>query len=349
MKNKKVIWGILFIILVIGMIIGIKYSSENSSKMEETKVKEVAVNFEPITSHYLYNQLSKKEKNVYAQIVEKLDNYQGGEILLEEPLSPISIGRVADTIRYDGDRRYWYFAMLYCFNEENMSILPGLDQSDELLNEKNISKLLVQIDLGENQKKLKDFRLEYNDKNIAKLNNYEELRTILEETKPEEGYYEKINQEVEALEQQVIEGMPKQITQEQAVQYMSDWMLENMDYDYEMLELSYSMVGTFQEFADVRKSTSKACAVKRKGICSGLAAFMADIYNKIGIDANVVLGMAGFNEQKGAHAWVQVHIGEDTFYKDPTYENMYGSKKKLWNIKELKERRYTFAKNFKWD
>lgn len=285
MKNKKNLLGIFFMVIVVGAIVAMGYYSRGAGKVEAAKVKEVPVSFEPITSYYFYEQLSEREKEIYADITGKLDKYEGGEIRLEEPISIKSLDRIIDTIRSDGERKYWYFVVPYCFNKDNMSILTSLEQSEEALKEKSISKILIQIDLGENQKKLDNFKLEYDKKNIVKLTNYEEFRTILEETKPEEGYYFKIDKEIIEIEQQIIDGMPKDITQEEAVQYVSDWMLNNMDYDNDMLKISSSSDYTLRQLIEVMESDSKACVVKKKGLCGGLSAFMADVYNKIGIDA----------------------------------------------------------------
>lgn len=347
MKKRKVFLGIALLAAVVCVIIIMGYNSRSGQAAKVTEVKKAAVSFEPITNHDLHNQLSEQEKEIYADIVEKLDNYQGGEVRLKEQISPKSLARISDTIRYDGERKYWYFVVLYPFDEENVSVLTGVEQPKEDLERKSISKILIEVDLGENQWKLENFALKYDEEKNDKLSNYKEFKTILEEAEAEE-YYQKIDKEIAKLEQQIIDGMPKDITQEEAAEYVGKWMLENLDYDTDMLEINGSADWTFQELTDLMRASSKACVVEKKGLCSGLSAFMADVLNKVGIDAKLVFGTVGFNGQKTAHAWVQVNIEGDIFYKDPTYENMYHSTKKLWNKEQLKERRYRFSTHFKW-
>lgn len=348
MKYKK-IGGAFVICAIICIIAGVGYSSRNKQDKETAKVKEVFVSYESKVNHFFYNQLSEQEKEVYKHITEKLDNYQGGEIKLKEPISPKSLVRISDTIRYDGERKYWYFLVAFPFNENNESILTGLSQPEESLNKDTITKLLIGIDMGDSQDKLQSFMLDWDES--YKLRNYEKFKELLEETKIDTTYYKEVAGKIQDIEKEIIDSMPKDITQEEAVQYFGNWILENMQYDMNMLEVNGSSDWSFGELTKLMHSSSLACVVEKKGLCSGLAVFMADLCNEVGIEANLSLGTVGFNKEKTDHAWVQVNIAGEIFYKDPTYENSYKNTKSLQNRKQLLDNRmgYSFTEHFNWE
>lgn len=180
--------------------------------------------------------MSEQEKEIYRDITEKLDDYHGGEILLEKNISPKSLARISDTIRYGEGGKYWYFVVAYPFNEKNRFIMTGLDQPSEKLNMESISKILIEIDLGESQGALHSFQFKEDKYDI--LTNYEEFKSILENTQPDTEYYKKIDSRIEVCEKEIIESMPKDITKEEAVQYFSEWILKNIKYDTEMLKIN---------------------------------------------------------------------------------------------------------------
>lgn len=119
--------------------------------------------------------MSEQEKEIYRDITEKLDDYHGGEILLEKNISPKSLARISDTIRYGEGGKYWYFVVAYPFNEKNRFIMTGLDQPSEKLNMESISKILIEIDLGESQGALHSFQFKEDKYDI--LTNYEEFKS----------------------------------------------------------------------------------------------------------------------------------------------------------------------------
>lgn len=347
-KNRKLVFGSLFIVIVILIIAATGYNSRNKQKEEVEQVKNIAVDFTEKKSNFFVEQLTEQENEIYSDIAEKLDVYQGGEILLKENISPKSMARISDAIRFFGGGKYWYFVVAYPFNDENKSILTGLDQLPETLNKKTISKILIEVDLGDSQGELQHFKLNWD--KYDKLTNYNEFKSILEGAQPDMEYYKKVDSQIEAYENEIIKSMPKNITQEEAVQYFSEWILKNVTYDTETAKTNGTADWNFVELAALMRGSSKACMVIQKGMCSGLSLILVNLCNKVGINAEVSLGTVGFNEQKGDHAWVQIEIGGDIFYKDPTYEYMSKKVKPLWSKEQLSKSPtgYQFTEHFKW-
>lgn len=347
-KKRNIILGSVFIVAFILIIMATGSNSRNKQKEEVVQVKNVPVDFTEKKSDFFVEQLTEQEKEIYSNIAAKLDVYQGGEILLKENISPKSLARISDAIRYNGGGKYWYFVVAYPFNDENKSILSGLDQLPEILNKESISKILIEVDLGESQGALQHFKLNWD--KYDKLTNYNEFKSILEGAQPDMEYYKKVDSQIEAYENEIIKSMPKDITQEEAVQYFSEWILKNIKYDTETAKTNGTANWSFEELAELMRGSSKACMVTQKGMCSGLSLVLVDLCNRVGINAVLSLGTVGFNEQKGEHAWVEIEIGGDIFFKDPTYENMSKKVKSLWSKEQLLKSPtgYQFTEHFKW-
>lgn len=101
-KNRKLVFGSLFIVIVILIIAVTGYNSRNKQKEEVAQVKNIAVDFTEKKSNFFVEQLTEQENEIYSDIAEKLDVYQGGEILLKENISPKSMARISDAIRFFG-------------------------------------------------------------------------------------------------------------------------------------------------------------------------------------------------------------------------------------------------------
>lgn len=96
---------IVFILLVVINII-----NENKSQtVDENQIKQLPLSNEYVDINFYYEQLTSDERNVYNKIIEHLDAYQGGEILLDKKISVNELSRIADAVRFNNHNNYFYF------------------------------------------------------------------------------------------------------------------------------------------------------------------------------------------------------------------------------------------------
>ena len=95
------------------------------------------------------------------------------------------------------------------------------------MEEKKIGKLLLELYVGEEDTRLNQF--EISDDMI--VTNYESEKKIFSTISNDlMNQYESIQKEANEILDDVISKMPKNLTQEEAVEYFSNWIIENMDY-----------------------------------------------------------------------------------------------------------------------
>lgn len=98
--------------------------------------------------------------------------------------------------------------------------------------------------------------------------------------------------------------------------YLHDSVVKSVAYDYDSLKKSdcfnaHSIVGAFLD---------------RKAVCEGIAKAFKLLCNECEIKCIVVLGKAdpkGVFGEDTYHAWNLVKIGGDSYFVDPTWDNMY--------------------------
>ena len=214
--------------IVFAILVAINIISENQSQnVAKNQIKELALTYEYIDTNFYYEQLTSDEQEVYHKIIEQLDVYQGGEILLDKKISVNELSRIADAVRFNNHNNYFYFLLTLPFTSENKLVNWGTNQKKEDLEEKKIGKLLLELYVGEEDTRLNQF--EISDDMI--VTNYESEKKIFSTISNDlMNQYESIQKETNEILDDVISKMPKNLTQEEAVEYFSNWIIENMDY-----------------------------------------------------------------------------------------------------------------------
>ena len=96
--------------IVFAILVAINIISENQSQnVAKNQIKELALTYEYIDTNFYYEQLTSDEQEVYHKIIEQLDVYQGGEILLDKKISVNELSRIADAVRFNNHNNYFYF------------------------------------------------------------------------------------------------------------------------------------------------------------------------------------------------------------------------------------------------
>lgn len=251
------------------------------------------VTFQPVSNSFQYDQLNTEERRVYEEVLAFCKNYKGGRIELEEPISSNSWFRILQTFNYDYEKRFWPLVMIYVINED------GTD-SVELSDEKTISKIYVQLNDSTQNEVVKAFRLEYSED--GKILNEEAFVALLQDATLTEEYYVEKTKQIEAVQQEIIAGMPRDIGQKDAVIYFCNWLKDNMEYDFAMYN-TYADVGTNgilipNEYGDV---SFRNCMLQETATCGGFATVLVDLCNQVGIPAYVVTGTLVIEGQATQH------------------------------------------------
>lgn len=269
------------------------------------------VTFEPVSNSFHYNQLNEEEIQIYEAILAMCQTYKGGMIELDKAISSNSWLRISHTLHYDYEKRFWPLVMIYPIDEEGREIV-------ELSDEKTISKLYIQLNDSAQNEAVKAFRQKYSEEGV--LLNEEEFISLLEDTTLTEEYYIEKTTQIEAIEKEIIAGMPKDIGEKEAVTYFCNWMKDNMEYDTAMYNTYANMGGDGSLVPNEYGNVSyRNCILQETATCGGFATILVDLCNQVGIPSYVVIGTLVIEGQATQHGWVALEIGGQTLYIDPTY------------------------------
>lgn len=325
-KNKYLI--ISFITLFI-IIVTISIFIVNKEKqLPQKTIEPIPLSYESLNINFYYQQLNSIEKNVYNKIINNLKIYKGGEIILDENISVNNLSRIADALRFNNDNNYFYLLLTLPLTSDNKIINWGTNQSKETLEKEQINKILLQLYIGEDDTRL-------NKVNISDdftITNYDEVKKSFENI-PNEliNKYEGIKNETNKILENIILDMPSNLTQEEAVNYFSQWLINNMNYTD-----SFSYGTNYGDIVneEIQFSTYISSITNKSAICSGLSMILSELCRRVGIESYICLGTVSNGESPYNHAWVAVHIGDTIYYKDPTREI---SEKKVYPLKNKEE------------
>lgn len=312
MKRKYLIicCCIVFAILVLVYII----NENQSQKVVKNQIEQLPLSNEYVDTNFYYEQLTSDEQTVYNKIIEYLDAYQGGEILLDKEISVNELSRIADAVRFNNHNNYFYFLFTLPFTSENELVNWGTNQKKEELEEKKISKLLLELYVGGEDTRLD--RFEISDDML--VTNYEkEKKNFSTISNDLVNQYESIRKETNEILDDVISKRPENLTQEEAIEYFSNWIIENMNYTE-----SYTPNIGYGEAQDeeLQFSAYISSVTNQSAVCTGLSMILSELCRKVGIESYVCLGTVSNGGSPLNHAWTAIKIGDTVYYKDPTKE-----------------------------
>ena len=322
--KKRFLLGIILVAISL-----IACGNSDSNDIDEMNP---VVTFEPVTNSFYYDQLNAEEVQIYEEIMELCQTYEGGQIELEEPISTNSWIRIIHTLNFDQEKHFWPLVMVYPFDKEGRTL-------NELSDEKTVAKLYVQLNEAIEHNPYKAFHLKESEDGV--LLNEEELLTFLKNTTLNESYYIETSKEIETIQQQIISGMPEDIRQKDAVLYFCNWIKDNMEYDNDVVTMQEEEENDTLLFSNAYANASyEQCILQRKALCGGFATILSNLCNQVGIPSYVVIGIIDVNGVAVQHGWVAVEIGGETLYIDPTYVNSVKRMDSLVSKKQMESRRY---------
>lgn len=317
---KKWFFTIGTVLFALCVYFQIKDMQEYKEKYASQVNSSTITSFQSTSCDFYYDGLTPEEKKLFDEIVT-LYTKGGVEIVLEEPCSMYNMFRVADAVRETQKNNYWNFVFPYCFDEERNPIeLNGTDT------EERIYRILIQFSGNH----LSD------EKAIEEIDQYEELKTFLENNLQEDNF-ETVNKEIQKEKEQIVQLLKKKtgISEEETVEFFREWVLQNIEYNYEAAE-EINKINRLILPESYVKNTSSACVLERSGICSGMSDLIVDLCNMVGIEAYSVKGnLSVAASGSGAHQWVAVVIDKKVYYFDPTKDAILQKKAPLYNEEQF--------------
>lgn len=259
---------------------------------------------EAVQTSFYYDQLVEKERVVFDQIVQCIEERKGGVITLAEPLTGRQYTRVCNALEFD-EHNYFYGVVEVPMTADNRYLKydpkANLMEIDEPEIEKCILFLYSAEGINEKTTYTEDGHVRQMDRfeEILSQNNEERLAKINE-----------ISEKTNVILDEIIAGIPENYGQKETVDYFLEWMDKNLIFS-EMDEEVTTMQGMFEEHYF---SAHVSCVVDRDGLTSGYAKLLATLCNRAGMEAHVVFGI--WHEREGGYAMTSVKIGEDTVYVD---------------------------------
>ena len=304
MKNKLCLLGIVLMTVLLTAC-----GNSDNNVMDKVNPK---VTFEPVSNSFYYDELNEKEIQVLENVMEMCQTYKGGLIELEEPISFNSWTRVIYTLYYDETYRFWPLVMVYPYDAEGKLV-------DEASDEKNISKMYVQLTEASENDLLKELKLEYSQDEV--LLNVEKFVNALENTTLTEAYYLETSRQIEEVEQGIVVDMSEDMRQKEAVFYFCNWIKDNMEYDLDVMAYQENLEEATVPYARLvyANASYEQSILRKKALCGGFAIILSDLCNQVGIPSYVVIGTVDVNGESVEHGWVAVEIGGQTLYIDPTF------------------------------
>lgn len=328
MRNKKKYLIILFTSIFLIIATTSIFIENNKKNTDQKTIEFIPLSYKNINVNFYYDQLNSIEKNVYNKIINNLTVYKGGEIILDENISVNNLSRIADALRFNNNNNYFYSLFTLPLTSDNKTVNWSTNQNIEVLEKKQISKILLQLYIGTNDTRLDNFNIS----DDFTITNYDEVKKSFENI-PNDliNKYEKIKNDTDKILENIISNMPSNLSQEEAVNYFSQWIINNMNYTD-----SFSYGTNYGDVVneEIQFSPYISSITNKSAICSGLSMIFSELCRRVGIESYICLGTVSNGGSPYNHAWVAINIGDKTYYKDPTREI---STKKVYPLKTKEE------------
>lgn len=329
MKKKSILIIVLFLI---GILVTAKIQTNKKSKSVELANP-------PLTNEVIYdntyiNQLSKRELEIYQIIIDKIRNLETGVIEFPYEISGIEFIRIKNCVEVfsnDTSIAFLYYPMTKD-NFTPITINPNkIDYKSESIYNKCILFLYsssykpedVQISSNNHITNLSFFSTGDVDKN--------KVETALE-----------LENEGRHVLDQVINNIPKESGQRDALYYFIHWINNNIKYDEESINiLENKGYEIFENSNDFFKyyifPSSLSSIVNKKALCLGYAKALVYLCNNVGIEASIIIGDVKLYDSYIGHAITKVTInGEDAYFDLSTIWDYKEGTSKAMNLETVK-------------
>lgn len=334
---KKIFNLIIFLLLltfVCGLII--YGNKEQSKEISSAKIQDAPLLRKPIKQNFLYNQLTEQEQSIYNKLITGLNEFEPKCIELDEPITPLSLVRINDCI------------LMSRYTMLDFGGYIGGGKSKKIFGDKeDLAKTGIYVIVPIFPNSIRDLDATYDstDGSDGTLTIEEFNRTAFNWMTDE--YIEKnkkMNKEIDHKIKEIIASLPENATQLEVVQYFSDWIIENINYDNNknVKKLDFKDTDGMNKLYINRTLYG---LITKKTICSGYTILLNEFLNSVGIQAYPVIGttcLVAEDKTSNVHAWNSIRIGSTTRYIDLT-ALVNGMDMYLLTAKEIN--RYNWADN----
>lgn len=338
MKYKK--WVLFFSFLLLLYSFCVFFNGKEISGIGYGQNK---ISYSNETNSFYFEQLDDTEKKVCNDIANLIANGNGGSLHLEEQISTYQYLRVLRTLSFDPEHQIWAIVLIFPVGENNKLI----DRS-VINDEKRITKLYIQVNDQRRREYLQNFKIILNDDNI--IENIDELEQVCSTSVFSTKYYEEQSQRIEEYYNEIIDEMPDNIRERDAIQYFLNWIRNNIEYDYSIyqydMEPYYEKLYENEIYSDF---SNKSCIIEKRAICGGISIILSELCNRVGITAYPVCGTVNVKGSVIPHGWVALKIDNSTYYIDPSYVCETGKMDELKLKNEMErtgERVYRLEESF---
>lgn len=263
--------------------------------------------FNAIDIKYYYTTLTDKQKQIYLNIYDTVDNMVKGDVLLAEGVTNDDLSKAIVAYYADNPQHFWITeSMENCWTVTN-NISVGVSK---FLNE--VFSFLPWIE------KRTDYT-EYTDA-------YCKMSYIFKDVQAKDEAEQQIKQKMfEALS-----GISPADSAFDKELYIHDWIADNCTYDEETYQ-KYIQDGTVDK-ETISAHTIYGALVEQTATCDGYARAMQLMLSQVGIEARFITNVNQNDDSDSldqAHAWNIVFFDGQPYHVDLTWDDQ-----DLWGIKD---------------
>lgn len=306
-RHLKAVMVVLAVITIFGIL---AYWQRTRILMNstETKLPNGPRNQEAAESDFYTEQLTEKEKEVYSQMADRLENLEGGVLTFAKPLTGEEYLRITTALENEGGD---YFYGFYNIPMTEDDIYVKYEQSDLLsVKEPVISKAILFLSCARG---LDEAGTYDDDGRVTNLKEIEKELRVNDDVKT--AQIEETKAQTEKILETIIEEMPKEYGEKQAVDYFLQWMEDNLNFASDVGEKALSFSSMQEVFDEVYVHNNLSCVIEGKATAVGYAKVLSELCKRAGMESHIVLGVWGRTKTEG-YVFTLVKFGEDNIYVD---------------------------------
>lgn len=308
-KHAKLymIGGAVLIVLGIGMY----YIRQNSlSKAVSGQLEDLPRQEEVVVNDFYSSQFTKDEYENLEYLKERMENLQGGVVTLPHPVNGKEYMRLTTALESEG-YNYFYGCYEVPMTEDNVYVMHK-ERDYEKITERKIAKLILFLSCAEGLDLSGDYAEDGTVRNLEKID--EKLKVNIPEK------VEKIKEEqqqTDAILDEVIENIPEGAGEKSTLDYFIRWMDENIKFHTEIQGAANSATNMGEMLDHIYKYNHLVIVKEKKGIPLGYAKVLAELCNRAGMEAHIVMGKwkAGLMSSDN-YVFTAVHMNDQMIYVD---------------------------------
>lgn len=288
---------------------GTKYTSMPATFSPEYKLLSVGkeLGFDVVDVKYNYTTLTDKQKEIYLNIYNTVENMYKGDVLLAHGATSEDLSTAYNAYLEDNPQHFWVAeTMELCWTvTDNMSI--GINK---LFN--SIASLLPWT---------KEKRTDYSEYTDAYFRMSYMYNSTTERDMAE-------NELINAV-REVLSGISPLDSEFDRELYIHDWIADNCTYDKAAYE-KFLKEGTVGSRVSIH--TAYGAIVEHSATCAGYTRAMQILLSQAGIESRFISGIRQNDDNKTegiSHAWNLVFLNGMPYYVDTTWDDF-----DLWGIKD---------------